>query len=194
VPAGRYDSDARLRDFVRLAWPRLMSTAYLLCGDRYEAEDLVQTTLVKMMRSWSRIDRKDEPYVYARTVLANTAASRWRRRRRYDELVAGRRPADPVPDPATRVVLHDAVWRALDTLPARTRAVLVLRYFEDLTEAQTASTLRCSVGTVKSQASRGLARLRAELDADDLTPVRSEPAPPRSDAAPAQPPFPRRTR
>jgi RNA polymerase sigma-70 factor (sigma-E family) len=162
-------SEVRLRDFVRAAWPRLLGTAWLLCGDRDEAEDLVQTALVKVVRSWTRIERKDDPYVYARAVLANTAASRWRRRRRYDELTAGWRSPVPVPDPAAGVVLRDAVWRALDGLPPRTRAVLVLRYFEDLTEAQIASTLGCSVGAVKSQASRGLARLRSELDAEDLT-------------------------
>jgi RNA polymerase sigma-70 factor (sigma-E family) len=161
--------DAELRDFVRSAWPRLLGTAWLLCGDRHEAEDLVQTALVKVMRAWPRIERRDDPYVYARTVLTNTAASRWRRRRRYDELTAGERPAAAVPDPAAAVVLHDAIWRALATLPARTRAVLVLRYFEDLSEAQIATTLGCSVGAVKSQSSRGLSRLRRQLDATDLT-------------------------
>lgn len=163
------DRDARLRDFVRASWPRLMGTAWLLCGERYEAEDLVQTALVKVVRAWSRIERKDDPYVYARAVLANTAASRWRRRRRYAELMDGENPPPTEPDPAAAVVLRDAVWRALDTLPPRTRAVLVLRYFEDLTEAQIAMTLGCSLGTVKSQSSRGLSRLREKLDADDLT-------------------------
>jgi RNA polymerase sigma-70 factor (sigma-E family) len=167
----RGDADDRLRDFVRLAWPRLLGTAWLLCGDRHEAEDLVQTALVKVVRAWSRIERQDDPYVYARAVLANTAASRWRRRRRYDELTAGERGAPPVPDPAAAVVLRDAVWQALRTLPPRTRAVLVLRYFEDLTEAQIASTLGCSVGAVKSQASRGLSRLRGQLDGADLTTI-----------------------
>jgi RNA polymerase sigma factor (sigma-70 family) len=102
-------------------------------------------------------------------VLVNTAAGRWRRRKRYAELTAGQRPPEPEPDPATTVVLHDAVWRALATLPPRTRAVLVLRYFEDYSEAQVAATLGCGVGSVKSQASRGLARLRTQLDAEDLT-------------------------
>lgn len=73
-----------------------------------------------------------------------------------------------MPDPAGTVVLRDAVWQALRTLPPRTRAVLVLRYFEDLTEAQIASALGCSIGSVKSQASRGLSRLRTQLDVDDL--------------------------
>jgi RNA polymerase sigma-70 factor (sigma-E family) len=192
-PAGGPDRDDRLRDFVRVAWPRLLRTAWLLCGDRHEAEDLVQTALVKVVRAWPRIERKDDPFVYARAVLANTAASRWRRRRRYDELTAGRRDPAPAPDPATEVVLRDAVWRALDTLPPRTRAVLVLRYFEDLTEAQTAGTLGCSVGAVKSQASRGLSRLRARLDAADLTAVPATGPPMVTDVVPHRTALPRRT-
>ena len=170
-PGAPDDSDTQLRDFVRVAWPRLLRTAWLLCGDRYEAEDLVQSALVKVVRAWPRIERQDDPYVYARAVLANTAASRWRRRRRYDELTAGTRDPAPAPDPAGAVVLRDAVWQALRTLPPRTRAVLVLRYFEDLTEGQTANILGCSIGAVKSQASRGLSRLRGQLDASDLTTV-----------------------
>ena len=186
------DRDARLRDFVRVAWPRLVRTAWLLCGDRHEAEDLVQTALVKVVRAWPRIERKDDPFVYARAVLANTAASRWRRRRRYDELTAGRRDPAPVPDPAAEVVLRDAVWRALDTLPPRTRAVLVLRYFEDLTEAQIATALGCSVGSVKSQASRGLSRLRGQLDAENLTTAPAADQPKATDSFPNRPVLPRR--
>ena len=189
------DAQARLRDFVRVSWPRLLGTAWLLCGDRDEAEDLVQTALVKVVRAWARIERKDDPYVYARAVLANTAASRWRRRRRYDELTAGRREPGPVPDLAAGLVLRDAVWQALAGLPPRTRAVLVLRYFEDLTEAQIAATLGCSAGAVKSQASRGLARLRSELDAEDLTTLASPDSPTATAReTPDRPALPRRTR
>jgi RNA polymerase sigma-70 factor (sigma-E family) len=161
-----------LHAFVRAAWPRLLRTAHLLCGNREDAEDLTQAALVKVVRHWRRVERADDPYAYARAVLVNTAASRWRRQRRYAELTAADRGADPAPDPAGDVVLRDAVRRALAELPPRTRAVLVLRYFEDLTEAQTATTLGCSVGSVKSQASRGLARLRERIDDDDLTTLR----------------------
>ena len=191
MTAPDHPPDAELRDFVRIAWPRLLGTAWLLCGDRHEAEDLVQTALVKVVRAWPRIERRDDPYVYARTVLANTAASRWRRRRRYDELTAGERPAVAVPDPASAVVLRDAVWRALGTLPPRTRAVLVLRYFEDLSEVQTAAVLGCSVGAVKSQSSRGLSRLRRQLDGTDLT-ARPATAPSPSDGIATQTGLPRR--
>jgi RNA polymerase sigma-70 factor (sigma-E family) len=162
-------SDDRLHDFVRAAWPRLLRTAHLLSGCREDAEDLTQAALVKVVRHWRRVERADDPYAYARAVLVNTAASRWRRGRHLAELLAPVRPAPPAPDPAGDVVLRDAVRRALAELPPRTRAVLVLRYFEDLTEAQTAQALGCSVGSVKSQASRGLARLRERLDAHDLS-------------------------
>jgi RNA polymerase sigma-70 factor (sigma-E family) len=165
-------ADADLHDFVRVAWPRLLRTAHLLCGNREDAEDLTQAALVKVVRHWRRVGRADDPYAYARTVLVNTAASRWRRRRRYDELTAGDRGDPPVPDPAGVVAQRDAVRRALAELPPRTRAALVLRYFEDLTEAQAAAVLGCSVGSVKSQVSRGLARLRERLDDRDLVTLR----------------------
>jgi RNA polymerase sigma-70 factor (sigma-E family) len=158
-----------LQDFVRAAWPRLLRTAVLLCGSREDAEDLTQTALVKVVRHWQRVERAEDPYAYARAVLVNTAASRWRRVRRFAELTAGDRGPAPAPDPAGDVVLRDAVRGALAELPPRMRAVLVLRYFEDLTEQQTAAALGCSVGSVKSQASRGLDRLRDRLGSHDLT-------------------------
>jgi RNA polymerase sigma-70 factor (sigma-E family) len=179
-------SDEEFAELVEAVWPGLYRTAYLMLGEHQLAEDLVQTALVKLVRVWSRIERQDDPYVYARAVLANTAASRWRRRRRYDELTAGQRDPTPAPDPAVAVVLRDAVWQALQTLPPRTRAVLVLRYFEDFTEAQIASTLGCSVGSVKSQASRGLSRLRGKLDAADLTTVAVSDLPTMADVVPTR--------
>jgi RNA polymerase sigma-70 factor (sigma-E family) len=162
-------ADDGLHDFVRAAWPRLLRTAHLLCGTREDAEDVTQATLVKVVRHWRRVDRAADPYAYARTILVNTATSRWRRGRKLAELMAPERGPGAAPDPAGDVVLRDAVRHALAELPPRMRAVLVLRYFEDLTEAQVADALGCSVGSVKSQASRGLARLRARLDAHDLS-------------------------
>ena len=130
---------------------------------------MTQAALVKVVRHWRRVDRAADPYAYARTILVNTATSRWRRGRKLAELMAPERGPGPAPDPAGDVVLRDAVRHALAELPPRMRAVLVLRYFEDLTEAQVAEALGCSVGSVKSQASRGLARLRERLDAHDLS-------------------------
>jgi RNA polymerase sigma-70 factor (sigma-E family) len=150
--------DDSFRAFVTARWQALVRIAYLLVGDHGYAEDLVQTALARTHRHWRRIERKDAPEVYVRRVLVNLVNSHWRRRLRVREVFA-------VPDRATAdpTIAHDQrdeLWSALRALPPRTRAVLVLRYFEDLTEAQVADALGCSVGTVKSTASRGLAKLR----------------------------------
>ncbi len=176
VTGRRGAGDDEAAEFVRAAWPRLHRTAYLMCGDRHEAEDLVQSALAKVVQHWARIERRDAPEAYARRVLVNLVNSRWRRMKRYAELTAGDTGPGPVADPAAAVVLSDAVWRGLSTLPPRTRSILVLRYVEDLSEVDTASALGCSVGAVKSQASRGLARLRERLDRHDLT-LDTTPAP-----------------
>jgi RNA polymerase sigma-70 factor (sigma-E family) len=136
-----------------------LRTAYLLTHDWAMAEDLLQTSLVKAWGVWRRIDADPEPYV--RRILINTYATWWRRR------WTGERPTDALPestvdDQNASYDDRDEVWRALGRLPRRQRAVLVLRYFEDLTEAETADILGISVGTVKSQASKALARLRLD--------------------------------
>jgi RNA polymerase sigma-70 factor (sigma-E family) len=147
----------------------LLRTAYLLCaGDRGAAEDLLQEVLERMYPKWRRI--KGEPEAYARAALANAAANRWRRRSRR----AREAPLDGHGEPAVRgpeqgVVDRDEVVRALGMLPVRMRTVLVLRFFDDLTEAQTAAALGCGTGTVKSQTSRGLARMRELLGAENVT-------------------------
>jgi RNA polymerase sigma-70 factor (sigma-E family) len=141
----------------------LLRTAVLLTRDHGHAEDLLQTALVKAYRRWGRI-AGDDPYPYVRRILVTTAAS-WRRLRATQELVS--LPAhDPAgPDTTEQVAERQRMADALATLPPRMRAVLVLRYAEDLSEAVTAETLGCSVHTVKSQTVRGLARLRAVLGA-----------------------------
>jgi RNA polymerase sigma-70 factor (sigma-E family) len=156
-------------EFVRGRSTALLRTAVLLAGgDRGHAEDLLQGVLERMYVRWDRIS--GAPEAYARRALVNAATNRWRGRRRRPELpLAEDRPA-PADGPAA-VDLRDALVRALLTLPPRQRAVLVLRYFDDMTEADVADLLDCSVGTVKSQASRGLARLRAE--AGHLDPART---------------------
>lgn len=100
--------------------------------------------------------------------MVNVASSRWRRLKRYGELIRRDPRVDNEPDPASGVAVRDAVWTALESLPPRMRAVLVLRFFEDLSEADTAQVLDCSPGTVKSQTSRALSRLRERLDPHDL--------------------------
>lgn len=132
----------------------LLRTAYLLTGTHEDAEDLVQVALVKAVPHWKRIAEHPEPYV--RKVLAREAISRWRRRR-WREVPTALVPETAVAGPAAdRVVLQQALAR----LAPRQRAVVVLRYYDDLTERETAALLAISVGTVKSQARDGLARLR----------------------------------
>jgi RNA polymerase sigma-70 factor (sigma-E family) len=140
----------------------LQRTAYLLTGDPHSAQDLVQTTLARLFLAWDRIGDLGHVDAYARKVLVNEHRSTWRRAWRRREVVT-----DDLPDRAVAAHQYDgtddAVWAFVGTLPPRQRAVIVLRYYEDLTEAQTAELLGISVGTVKSQAHRALAALRATV-------------------------------
>ena len=147
-------------DFVVMRSPRLLRTAYLLTHDWALAEDLVQTALARAWEAWHRIEGDPEPYV--RRIIVNSYASWWRRR------WTGELPTEVLPERAHPGDAHsgvderDRLWRALRQLPRRQRAVLVLRYFEDMSEAEIADALGCSLGTVKSQASRALAKLRLD--------------------------------
>ncbi|GAB7042888.1 MULTISPECIES: SigE family RNA polymerase sigma factor [Catenuloplanes] len=166
-------TDDGFREFVREHWGPLTRTAYLLTGDRGHAEDLVQTALEKTHRKWRTVSRMDAPVAYVRKAMVNTAIS-WRRRRGFGRGTgAGPEPA-AAGDPYQQVVDRQRLTTALRALPPKMRAVLVLRYFEDLTEADVAATLGCSVGTVKSQVSRGLQRLRAEMADAPTTTVLQE--------------------
>ncbi|MFI6333112.1 SigE family RNA polymerase sigma factor [Micromonospora chersina] len=157
------DEDERFRLFVTEHWKSLVQTAYLLTRDRGLAEDLVQSALEKTHRRWGRIVRKDAPEVYVRRAMINTAIS-WRRRRRWAEVPLLARDETPVPDRYGQVESRQALLDALRKLSPKTQAILVLRYFEDMSEADIARVLNCSTGSVKSQASRGLTRLRAHLE------------------------------
>ena len=145
-------------EFVAARHPALLRTAYLLTGHAQDAEDLVQTTLVKVVPQWRRIADNPEPYV--RRVMVNENVSRWRRRR-WREQSTDDLPETLASDPdvAELLVVRDALAR----LAPRQRAVLVLRYYEGLSEAEIARQLSIAPGTVKSQARDGLARLRAAL-------------------------------
>ncbi|QKG20327.1 SigE family RNA polymerase sigma factor [Actinomadura verrucosospora] len=140
--------------------PRLLRTAYLLCRDWAQAEDLLQTALVKAWRAWRRVGDNPDPYVYR--ILVNTHASwakrRWRGERPTERPPDGPDPADGIGAAEDKAVL----WAALGRLPQRQRATVVLRFFEDLSEPQVAAILGCSVGTVKSQTSKALAKLRID--------------------------------
>ncbi|HSV37421.1 MAG TPA: SigE family RNA polymerase sigma factor [Nocardioidaceae bacterium] len=152
-------SRAGFDEYVAARSAHLLRTAYLLTQDSHLAEDLLQTALTKAWFAWGRIDGDPEPYV--RKILVNSFASMWRRKWN------GERPTEELPDTGggthdeSTTTSHD-VMTALANLPKRQRAVVVLRFFEDLTEAETARILECSVGTVKSQTSKALAKLRID--------------------------------
>jgi RNA polymerase sigma-70 factor (sigma-E family) len=163
----RSPTDGEFTEFVHASWASLYRTAYLMLGDRSEAEDLVQTTLAKTYASWPKVRDIDAAPAYARTVLVNTAASWFRKKSWRNE-----RPTATVPDRAHETDPSDrpALVGALAQLPPRQRAVIVLRYYQDLSVAQTASALGCSDGTVKSQTSDALNRLR-DLLGDAVIPL-----------------------
>ena len=147
-------------EFVRESSPGLLRAAYLLTGDRGHAEDVVQTALIQVARKWPRI--RDEPTLYARRAIINLAKNRWRdRSRRPRESIATVEPGYAPPD--TNVLLQQVLLPAVMNLPVRQRAVLVLRYFQDLSVEQTAAALGCSTGTVKSQSHHALNKLREAL-------------------------------
>jgi RNA polymerase sigma-70 factor (sigma-E family) len=161
---GAEEASASFEEFVGASSARLFTMALLLTGrQRADAEDLLQGVLERAYRRWRRICRNGDPEPYVRQMLVHASVDRWRqRRRRYEQLrAAAVEPASG--DQASEIADRDLLLRALGTLPAGQRAVLVLRYFCDLTEAQTAATLGCSLGSVKKQAARALAGMRASL-------------------------------
>ncbi|MFF7797551.1 SigE family RNA polymerase sigma factor [Streptomyces olivaceus] len=151
--------------YVKARQPVLLRTARSLTANPSDAEDLLQTALTKTYVAWERIEDHRALDGYVRRALLNTRTSQWRKRK-VDEFACDELP-EPEPvaagdDPAERQALHDAMWRATTKLPARQRAMVVLRYYEDLSEAQTAEVLGVSVGTVKSAVSRALGKLRED--------------------------------
>lgn len=164
--AGLVASAEEFVEFAEVMFPRLRRTAFLLCGDWHTAEDLTQTALAKMFVAWREIRRQDGVHAYANRTLVNSYLAH-RRLKRTGELLTGWFPDRPAvaAAPETRMVVLDA----LATLPPRARAVVVLRYWSDLSVEQVADVLNCSTGNVKSLSARALPRLRAAL---------AEPGPP----------------
>jgi RNA polymerase sigma-70 factor (ECF subfamily) len=155
------------REFVAARSAALLRSAYLLAGDWATAEDLLQTALTKTYLAWKRLGEIEAVEPYARRVLVNTATSWWRRRwhgERPTEFLPERAVADATEEQLDR----DLLWKHVKALPARQRAVLVLRFYEDMSEAQTAELLNISAGTVKSQTSRALGTLRQRLVAEGV--------------------------
>jgi RNA polymerase sigma-70 factor (sigma-E family) len=151
--------DEEFSSYMAARQPALLRTAYLLTGDRAGAEDLVQTALAKLYLSWDKVRDRESLDGYVRRIIVNEHNSLWRRAWKRREHTTERMPESPVTD-----VYDDgqgsALWDFVQTLPPKQRAVIVLRYYEDLSEAEIAATLGISTGTVKSQASRALAALR----------------------------------
>jgi RNA polymerase sigma-70 factor, ECF subfamily len=169
--------DVQFREFVAARSAALLRTAYLLAGDWATAEDLLQTSLTKTYIAWRRLGQIEAAEPYARRVLINTATSWWRRRW-HGERPTAVLPERSIPDRVDERAERDAMWRHVQALPSRQRAVLVLRFYEDLSEMDTARLLGVSVGTVKSQCSRALAVLRRKLADDGIEPAtRREPDP-----------------
>ncbi len=168
--AVRNKSDvAAYSEFVTARSSSLFRTAYLVIGDYQLAQDLLQDSLVRSYVAWPRLREVTNAEAYTRRIIVTTAIS-WRRRRSFHE-----RPVDVVPETATidatdGIEARDELWHALSLLPPRQRATVVLRFCEDLSEAQTAELMNCSVGTVKRQVFLALGKLRDHLGADVVPP------------------------
>ena len=165
-------------EYVRSRSHTLLRAAQAMTGNRADAEDLLQATLVKAYQSWDRIDDPAALDTYVRRVMVNTHISGWRRRR-VDEYPTDEIPDSAVADATWDTDLHDVVQRAIDRLPRQMRAAVMLRFYDDMTEPEVAAALGVSVGTVKSTVARAVAKLRkdVELGADSL-PRQRDPSPP----------------
>jgi RNA polymerase sigma-70 factor (sigma-E family) len=158
--------DGEFREFMHARWPVMVRLAYGLTGDQGHAEDVAQAAFARAYASWPRVSRAGDPDAYVRQIVVNENRNRFRKHRVTERLT------DSPPEGATADVMreHDdrsVLIGALQRLGPRQRAVIVLRYWMDLTEVETAASLNCSVGTVKSQASRALATLRQNTDLVD---------------------------
>lgn len=164
------DSDSRLRfsAWAQARAGRLHRTAYLMCGDWHAAEDLAQEALARTALAWRRIERLEDPDAYVRRMLVNQARQRWRLRRTH-ELPTGTLPEQAAPDGADTRADRQALVQALQQLPRRQRAVVVLRFYEQLSVAETALALECSEGTVKSQTSRALTAMRRHVTNEEIS-------------------------
>jgi RNA polymerase sigma-70 factor (sigma-E family) len=155
--------DPGFRDYVVERSKVLLRTAYLLTGNRADAEDLLQAALAKTYQAWRGIQDRGALDGYVRRAMVNTHISWWRQRR-LQEYPTDEIPDQPVADHATDSELHDSLSRALRRLPDRMRAAVVLRYYEDMSEAEIAGILGISLGTVKSTVSRAVAKLRIDAE------------------------------
>ena len=161
--AGAGRDDIGFREYVATRSRALLRTAYLLTGNLADAEDLVQAALAKTYLAWDRIEDRGALDGYVRRAIVNTHISWWRRRR-VEEYPTDEIPDQAVADHAGASDLQESMRRAVDRLPQRMRAAVLLRYYEDMTEAEVAEVLGVSLGTVKSTVSRAVAKLRDDAD------------------------------
>jgi len=157
-------ADEEFAEFMRGRWPAMVRLAYALTGDAGHAEDVAQAAFARAYAAWRRVRQAGDPDAYVRRIVINENRKRFRKHRVPEDLHGDLR--DGVAGPQPGLEERQALLDALGRLGPRQRAVIVLRYWLDLSEAETAAALNCSVGTVKSQASRGLALLRKDAVAD----------------------------
>lgn len=155
---GRRAREAEFHEFVVARWPRLIRTAYLLTGDRHHAEDLAQATLIRAFQGWNRVRVSDSPDAYVHKIMVRCNVSRFRKRRVAEHL--GDLPDRGMSDATDQVDQRRALVAALQDLTKKQRSVVVLRFWSDLTERETAEILGCSIGNVKAQTHHALAKLR----------------------------------
>jgi RNA polymerase sigma-70 factor (sigma-E family) len=148
-------------EYVAARGQQLVRLGFVLSGDHHQAEDLAQSALMSAYRHWRRVRRMDDPHAYVRRILVNGHLTAARRASSRETPAPAIEPSLVEPDPATALVEHDRLWRLLAELPPRERAVLVLRYYEDLDHASIAAVLGISASTARATASKGLATLRA---------------------------------
>ena len=158
--------DGEFRKFMHARWPAMVRLAYALTGDQGHAEDVAQTAFARAYASWPRVSRAGNPEAYVRRIVINENLNRFRKHR-VAERLTGMLPESVTPDATRESDDRSALIAALQQLGPRQRAVVVLRYWLDLSETEVATALGCSVGTVKSQASRALASLRQSADLVD---------------------------
>ena len=167
MPTVAHTDTPTFEEYAAAAWPSLYRRAYLLSGNHADAEDLAQQTLIKTHRAWSRVSRADSPHTYVRRILTNTFLSVKRPKARRLEVLPGDDLPEPAGPPDAGPEERMALWPHVRELPPRQRAVIVLRYYEQLSEAEIADTLGCSRGNVKSTAHRALQNLRTAIDGSE---------------------------
>ncbi|MDN5855713.1 MAG: SigE family RNA polymerase sigma factor [Actinomycetia bacterium] len=156
-------ADDDFSEFVLRTWPHLDRIALALTGSRHDADDLLQNSFAKAYKAWPKMQQMEWPEAYARRILVNESTSTWRLRWRQRERPTAAPPDTGADAPQEAYATRDFVWHAIQRLPARQRAVLVLRYYEDLDVRETADVLDISTGTVKSQCKAALDKLRLAL-------------------------------